>query len=92
MAGGSSVGHFFISRNREDPKISNNKRQTHHAKRSQRMYGSQIERLKRDSKELKHYIQRIERTGNQELLYKLQKKHEYLDSRIEDIKEELNVA
>ena len=56
------------------------------------MYGSQIERLKRDSKELKHYIQKIERTGNQELLYKLQKKHEYLDSRIEDINEELNVA
>ena len=53
------------------------------------MYGSQIERLKKDSKELKHYIQKIERTGNSELVYKLQKKHEYLSSRIEDIKEEL---
>ena len=76
----------------EDPKISSKKRQTHHAKRSQRMYGSQIERLKRDSKELKHYIQRIEKTGNAQLAYKLQKKHEYLTSRIEDIKEELNAA
>ena len=76
----------------EDPKISNSKRQTHHAKRSQRMYGSQIERLKRDSKELKHYIQKIERTGNTQLVYKLQKKHEYLTSRIEDIKEKLGVA
>ena len=56
------------------------------------MYGSQIERLKRDSKELKHYIQRIEKTGNAQLAYKLQKKHEYLTSRIEDIKEELNAA
>lgn len=56
------------------------------------MYGSQIERLKRDSKELKHYIQKIEKTGNTQLAYKLQKKHEYLASRIEDIKEELNVA
>jgi hypothetical protein len=36
------------------------------------MYGSQIERLKRDSKELKHYIQKIERTGNSQLVYKLQ--------------------
>ena len=55
------------------------------------MYSSQIERLKKDSKELKHYIQKVERTGNSELVYKLQKKHEYLSSRIEDIKEELAV-
>ena len=53
------------------------------------MYGSQIERLKKDSKELKHYIQKVERTGNTQLVYKLQKKHQYLASRIEDIKEEL---
>ncbi len=56
------------------------------------MYGSQIERLKRDSKELKHYIQRVEQTGNKHLAYKLQKKHEYLSSRIEDIREELRSA
>ena len=73
----------------EDPKISSSKRQTKHAKRSQRMYGSQIERLKKDSKELKHYIQKVERTGNTQLVYKLQKKHQYLASRIEDIKEEI---
>jgi len=53
------------------------------------MYGSQIERLKKDSKELKHYIQKIEKTGNSQLAYKLQKKQEYLMSRIEDIKEEI---
>lgn len=53
------------------------------------MYGSQIERLKRDSKELKHYIQKVEKSGNDQLAYKLQKKHEYLTSRIEDIKEEV---
>ena len=53
------------------------------------MYGSQIERLKKDSKELKHYIQKVERTGNTQLVYKLQKKHQYLASRIEDIKEEI---
>ena len=54
------------------------------------MYGSQFERLKRDSKELKHYIQKIEQTGNSDLVYKLQKKHEYLSGRIQDMYEELS--
>lgn len=83
---------FFLFSNMEDLKISNHRRQTQQAKRSQRMYGSQIERLKRDSKELKHYIQKVEQTGNKHLAYKLQKKHEYLSSRIEDIREELGAA
>ena len=56
------------------------------------MYGSQIERLKKDSKELKHYIQKIEKTGNSDLVYKLQKKQDYLNSRIEDIREEVSYA
>jgi uncharacterized membrane protein (DUF106 family) len=54
------------------------------------MYGSQIERLKRDSRELKHYIRKVEKQGDKTLLFKLQKKQDYLDSRIEDIQEELN--
>jgi hypothetical protein len=51
------------------------------------MYGSQIERLKKDSRELKHYIRRIEKEGNELLAYKLQKKYQYLNSRITDIEE-----
>lgn len=53
------------------------------------MYGSQIERLKRDSRELKTYIHKVESKGDQTLLFKLQKKQEFLESRIEDIQEEL---
>lgn len=51
--------------------------------------GTKIERLKRDQRELKHYMKRVEKEGNQQLVFKLQKKYEYLNSRIEDIQEEL---
>jgi hypothetical protein len=54
------------------------------------MYGSQIERLKRDSRELKHHIRRIELQGDNSLLFKLQKKQDYLNCRINDIKEDLS--
>jgi hypothetical protein len=52
------------------------------------MYGSNIERLKRDSKEIKHYMKKIEKTGNLTLAYKLRQKYEYLSSYIEEIQEE----
>lgn len=52
------------------------------------MYGSQLERLKRDSRELKTYMRKIEKRGDEVLMFKLQKKHDYLTSRIEDIQEE----
>ena len=56
------------------------------------MYGSQIERLKRDSKELKHYMYRMEKCGNYHILHKLKLKYEYLKSRIDDIERELLAA
>ena len=37
--------------------------------------GAQIERLKRDSRELQNYIKRKEREGNMGLVFKLRKKH-----------------
>jgi hypothetical protein len=49
----------------------------------------QIERLKRDSKELKHYMFRLEKEGNKHLAYKVKAKLEYLTSRIYDIEEEI---
>lgn len=52
------------------------------------MYGSNIERLKRDSKEIKHYMKRLEKTGNMTLAYKLRQKYEYLNSYIEEIQKE----
>ena len=49
------------------------------------MYKSQLERLKKDSRELRHYIKRIEKKGDSLLAFKLQRKHDYLSSRIDDI-------
>ena len=60
------------------------------AKDSNSMYGPQIERLKRDSNELKHYMKRVEKEGNQSLVFKLQKKHDYLNSKIGDLEEALH--
>ena len=51
--------------------------------------GSNIERLKKDHRELKHYIKRVEREGDEQLVFKLHKKYEYLSSRIVDIEEEI---
>lgn len=45
----------------------------------------QVERLKKDSYELKHYMFRLEKEGNQQLAHKVKKKYEYLVSRIEDL-------
>jgi uncharacterized membrane protein (DUF106 family) len=53
------------------------------------MYGSQIERLKKDSRELRNYIHKIEKQGDESLVFKLQKKYSYLNSRISDIEETL---
>ena len=72
----------------EDPNISKHTRPDH-TKETFKMYGSQIERLKKDSRELKTYIRKVESKGDKTLLFKLQKKHDYLESRIEDIQEEL---
>ena len=49
--------------------------------------GPQIERLKKDSTELRHYIKRLEKVGHETLAYKLQKKQAYLQARIEDMRE-----
>lgn len=48
----------------------------------------QVERLKRDSKELKHYMYRLEKEGNKHLAHKVKTKLEYLTSKICDIEEE----
>ena len=60
------------------------------ARENKLMYGPQIERLKRDSNELKHYMKRMEKEGNQNLVFKLQKKHDYLNSKIGEIEEALH--
>lgn len=54
------------------------------------MRGSQIERLKRDSKELKHYMKRMEKRGDTNLVHKLKAKYEYLNSKISEV--EMDIA
>ena len=52
------------------------------------MYGSNMERLKRDSNEIKHHMKRLEKVGNLTLAYKLRRKYEYLNSYINEIQKE----
>ena len=51
------------------------------------LYGPQIDRLKKDSNELRHYIKRLEKVGHETLAYKLQKKQAYLQARIEAMRD-----
>lgn len=54
------------------------------------MYSTKLERLKKDSNELKNYMKRVEKEGNSDLAYKLRKKYEYLNSRIDEASTTLN--
>jgi len=47
----------------------------------------QIERLRKDSNELKHYIYRLEKKGKNTLASKIKCKLEYLNSQIDDLVE-----
>ena len=51
------------------------------------MYGSQIERLKRDCREMEYYIRRHEKRGNDKKAYSLQKKHDYMKTRVNELEE-----
>lgn len=51
------------------------------------MYGAQLERLKRDSRELEYFVKRLEKKGNTTKAFDLQRKKEYLNSRIEELED-----
>lgn len=51
---------------------------------------TQAERLKRDSSELSHYIQRLKKEGDQSKVYKMIKKREYIDRQLSEMKEYFN--
>ena len=53
------------------------------------MYGSQLERLKRDCREMDYFIKRHEKRGNDKKAYDLRKKYDYMKSRIEELEETL---
>ena len=52
-------------------------------------YGPQVERLKKDSRELEYFMRKLQKSGNMEKAHVIQKKREYLDSRIEEMQEDL---
>lgn len=56
------------------------------------MTSNQLERLKRDERELGHYLARLRKEGKIMLAHNIQKKKEYLQSRIIDIEEEYFLA
>lgn len=52
------------------------------------MTTNQIERLRKDAREMGHYLARLKKQGKQKQAYAIQKKQEYLHARIEDLEEE----
>lgn len=54
------------------------------------MYRSQLERLKRDCREMDYFIKRHEKRGNSKKAYDLRKKHDYMKSRIDELEDILN--
>mgnify|MGYP006147307251 FL=1 len=52
-------------------------------------YGPQVERLKKDSRELEYFMRKLQKSGNSVKAHVIQKKREYLDSKIEEMKEDL---
>ena len=45
----------------------------------------QLERLRNDLLELEHYINKVVKKGNKDLVSKLKRKHEFLSSRIAEV-------
>ena len=45
----------------------------------------QLERLRKDSAELSHYIHKLNKKGETQLAFKVEKKREYLDTYISDL-------
>lgn len=49
------------------------------------MHATQVDRLKRDSHELKHYINKLTKKGKTDLAYKMAIKQDFLDQQIKEI-------
>ena len=45
----------------------------------------QLERLRKDSAELSHYIHKLNKKGETKLAFKVERKREYLDTYISDL-------
>ena len=49
------------------------------------MHGPQVERLKKDSRELEYFMRKLQKSGNSKKAHVIQKKLEYLDNKIEEL-------
>jgi hypothetical protein len=49
------------------------------------MISAQIERLRKDSRELGSYIKKLEKKGRSDLIHKVSKKQQFIDQHIEDV-------
>jgi len=56
-------------------------------KGDQEMTMSQLERLKKDERELGHYLKRLQKKGKTRIARTIQKKKEFLASRIQEVEE-----
>lgn len=57
-------------------------------KRSDDMNSNQLERLRKDSRELGHYLAKLKKLGKTKLAHKMQKRQDYMESRICELEEE----
>lgn len=53
---------------------------------------NQLERLRKDSAELGHYVHKLNKKGKNELAYKVEKKREYLDNFISELQDTLQLS
>ena len=49
------------------------------------MVANQIERLKKDSRELGHYIHKLNKKGKNDVAHRMQKKRAFLDAAIQQV-------
>lgn len=49
------------------------------------MVANQIERLKKDSRDLGHYIHKLNKKGRKDAAYRMQKKQAFLNAAIEQV-------
>ncbi len=54
------------------------------------MISAQIERLRRDSRELVQYSKKLEKKGRSDLVHKIMLKKQFIDQHIEDVIAEQN--
>ena len=51
------------------------------------MHGSELERLRRDRKELDHHIHKLNKKGRSEVAYKLNRKRDFLNNTIMELQQ-----